>query len=880
MIDVKIISKPKSNGTGGGSTGITAGTPAYSNLAAKEAAHAAKADLAKKAEEAEHAKVSDEATHAVEATHALTADSAKESEHAKEADHAQEADNANKWDGHEFSDYLDQALRTIDSVRFSEVVSNLLRNVGSFVPGMLGSGYGLRMENGIAKLDIDEITVRQTMRVMELLIEKVRSVGGELVVTAANGKVATVSDNADNWLLTFEEGGGDFVEGDYIRCQVFTLNRQKNYWVRVAFVSGGTVAILKSDSGWQGSLPESGDEVVLMGSEISDRQGAVVVSATDDGTPRVDVLGGLNGRNTTGKLRARLGRLDGIRDDNYPADGQPQGYGLYSDNAYLRGTFLLRTGQDINTWVEVTEGRVRSVVDSLRNDLMGGRGMLKNTMFSEGLRYWKTSGTSRFLRMGNRWIWGNDMPFVRKDKAAGLTQDAGRTVVRLKAGSIVQRNTDFAVHPDFDADMQGNPIPQNIRLSFFYKVSEPGRLSGGIVNGNTRTDYEPLTINAALGVSDSYQRFDAVGMWDGSGDFQLTFTGDMYLYMLILDQDGIDILEGRYRTLFEQSDRLVRLTAGIYDKDENALKESGLLIRPEGSGIYAQTADGNLALIGVATQKDGKTVIQLKADNIQLEGIVTANGNFKVLADGSIEAKNGKFTGMVNASEGKIAGFTISGNGLTNQGNDGRFSNDAYIIFRNDAHGCFAGIGGNILPASTGVRGVARFENEDESDQWGLGRNYGIIASARGADTNVALAILGGCISGLAVRTLSTSISQTISRDVVSVACLNKEEITLTLPEMQPYDDGHVVKIKNLNGSKVNIKPGKCWVKEYNDSTMRMELKQYNTYIHADRGEHFTSDKPDDLEANGDATEYVFHRDLGNSTNRGCWIQYKHPRDW
>ena len=882
MIDVKIISKPKSNGTGGGSTGITAGTPAYSNLAAKEAAHAAKADLAKKAEEAEHAKLADEATHAVEASHALLADSAGASDHAKEADHALEADNADKWDGAEKSDYIDQPVKTTDRVSFAEVVSNLLRNIGSFVPGLLGSGFGLRMEDGIAKLDVDQLTVRQAMRVMELIIEKVRSVGGELVATAANGKVATVTDGDDSWLLTFEEGGGDFVEGDYMRCQVFTLTHRKSYWVRVAYVSGGTVAVLKSDSGWQGSLPEVGDEVVLMGSDVKDRQGAVVISATDDGTPRVDVLGGLDGRSTAGKLRARLGRLDGIRDDNYPVDGQPQGYGLYSDNAYLRGTFLLRTGQDINTWVEVTEGRVRSVVDSLRNDLVGGRGMLSNTLFAEGLKQWAASGKARFYKLGSRWIWAKDMPYSQKNKAAGVTEDEGRTVVRLNGGSVVQKNADFAVHPTFEKDANGATIPQKVRLSFYYKVVKAGRLTGGLVDGNTKVGYEPLTIDMQMGVTTGYQRFDAVGMWDGSGDFRLNFSGEMCLYMLVLDQDGVDVLEARYRTLFEQSDRLIRLTAGIYDHDEKALRESGLLIRPEGSGIYAQTADGKLALIGVATQKDGKTLIQLTADNIRLEGIVTANGNFKVLADGSIEAKNGTFTGKVNASEGKIAGFTISGSGLTNRGEDGKFSNDAYIIFRNDAHGCFAGIGGNVLPSSSGVRGVARFENEDESDQWGLGRNYGIIASAKGSDTNIALAILGGCISGLAVRTQAISSSQAIGRDVVSVACLNKEEITLTLPEMQPYDDGHVVKIKNLNGSKVNIKPGKCWVKEYNDSTMRMELKQYNTYIHADRGEHFTVDKPDDLEASGDATEYVFHRDLLNSdgTLRGCWVQYKHPRDW
>lgn len=60
--------------------------------------------------------------------------------------------------------------------------------------------------------------------------------------------------------------------------------------------------------------------------------------------------------------------------------------------------------------------------------------------------------------------------------------------------------------------------------------------------------------------------------------------------------------------------------------------------------------------------------IKLKAKQITLEGLVTANGNFKILSDGSIEAINGKFTGEINADKGKISsdleveGMNVSGN--------------------------------------------------------------------------------------------------------------------------------------------------------------------------------------------------------------------------
>lgn len=64
--------------------------------------------------------------------------------------------------------------------------------------------------------------------------------------------------------------------------------------------------------------------------------------------------------------------------------------------------------------------------------------------------------------------------------------------------------------------------------------------------------------------------------------------------------------------------------------------------------------------------------ILLKAKNINLEGLVTANGNFKILEDGSIEATNGKFAGEINADSGKISsdleveGLNVSGDITTN----------------------------------------------------------------------------------------------------------------------------------------------------------------------------------------------------------------------
>ena len=110
--------------------------------------------------------------------------------------------------------------------------------------------------------------------------------------------------------------------------------------------------------------------------------------------------------------------------------------------------------------------------------------------------------------------------------------------------------------------------------------------------------------------------------------------------------------------------KLIKIAAQNFDNDGKVIAESGILTTSQMTGMYAIDSDGNLrAFVGA-----GQEGVKIKADHIQLEGIVTANGNFKILEDGSIETVNGKFTGEVNATSGKIGGFIIGANSITAEG--------------------------------------------------------------------------------------------------------------------------------------------------------------------------------------------------------------------
>lgn len=738
MIDIKVIKKPKNEGST--SALRTSGT-AYGGMAVKEAAHAAKADIAELAKEAVHATDSDhavEADHSKEADHAVNAD---ESKHALEANHAKEADNADKWDFHEFDDYLNQPVRKTDGVTFDSVTSDSIRSAGQFVDGLLGAGFQLwKGEDGRTYLTVDKLTVRQTMAVLELLIEKVRSVGGQICVSAANGRIKTVEESGEHYLITFEQENM-FVQHDLVRCQTFTGKDMRSYWVEVTDVTETGIVVVKEE--FEGVEPKEGDECVLMGNTANtDRQNMVLISATEDGQPRVDVMDGVSGKTFDNALRARLGNLDGIKDDKFPADRQPRGNGLYADNAYMKGTFVLETGEDVKTRFEITDGKVQSAIDSVRNDFLSEKGYLNNPTFASGLEKWNSENETVFFLVGNKWIWANGAALSKKGDGASVVTDMGRKVVRIRNKYIRQKHENLRFVPTFPTNSAGKKEALPVYLSFFYRCAKSGTLKIGFENVDKTgfADFNSMEVSEEIAATGGYVQYTCSGLWNGTGDFKLAFDGDIYLYMLVLSTDKIEALTYKYKTLFEQSERLVKISAAVYDKDERALEETGLIVTSKVSGLYAIDVDGNLKSF-VGAGQDG---VKIKASNIQLEGLVTANENFKILEDGSIEAKNGKFTGEIESYKGTIGGFTI-GNGrigseATQSGEGGPLAiysnffrvggNDGYVMFGND-----------VIPGTAGgaFTATGRIVNEHPNTHGNYGldqANYGLFIHVSGGTKN------------------------------------------------------------------------------------------------------------------------------------------------
>lgn len=642
------------------------------------------------------------------------------------------------------------------------VIRELLRST-KFVDGMFGEGWRLWIDKltGLSNLTIDKVTIRQSLVAMELLIEKVRSIGGQFIVSAANGKIKTVEKAGDNYIITFEQDN-TFTAHDLMRCAVLSGTQMRGYWVEIAEADNEKITVPVSE--FDGAEPMEGDECVLMGNTGNPlRQNLISISATEDGQPRVDVMDGISGKNFNDCLRVRLGNLDGINDNRFPMDNQPHGNGLYGDNVYLVGTFLLTTGEDILTKFEIVEGKITSAVEGLRTDFTSDKSYLDNASFGDGLNKWDTENEATFFLLGNRWIWANDAALSSKTNYASVRVDDGRTTVFIRNKYILQKRENFRSVPEYkDTNLDGEKIPEAVYLSFFYKCTKAGRLQVTFENAD-KTGFENFNmfaIDEELEETDGYITFNRAGLWNGTGDFKLSFTGDIFLYMLILSTDRAESLAFRYKTLFEQSEKLLRIAAtnfdnngkpiqssqivtkadmnliasGLYDDNGNLAKGAGLVTTADANKMFAFDKEGNL----VSFIEQTAASIKIKASQITFEGLITANSYFKILENGSIEAEN------ANIKNGKIGGFILAngriGTEATAHGNGGGLAiyedffrvggKDGYVMFGND-----------VIPGSAGgaFTATGRIVNNHPNSgaSWGYDQaNYGLFISVSGGTKN------------------------------------------------------------------------------------------------------------------------------------------------
>lgn len=365
-----------------------------------------------------------------------------------------------------------------------------------------------------------------------------------------------------------------------------------------------------------------------------------------------------------------------------------------------------------------------------------------------------------------------------------------------------------------------------------------------------------------------------------------------------------------------------------YFNDDGSIKNTaGLVTTSAYAGLFLQAMQDN----GVMTSADMSLYVtkdsggyitnaKIKADRIILEGAITANETFKIDTDGYMQASGGTIGGFeIGSNHIGTAKKTTSGSGGTDIG----YGTEGLMSLYNDSI-IFNGKNRQAILGQWSALGTPIMMRITDEVQDLMGR-YGAFISVRGSTTqNTALEIGGGHVAGFNTKTLvsafayvtqtsaptrlNVNLDRTIGSAFISTQYhwrakatdsngkevdyqTKTRDVYVYLPEMNHYDDGHVIHIKRGTNSSNNvyIVPGKSKNLLYaNGFGGYYTTETGNTYILYDNNSYATSSEPLKIESEGDAMTFIYFKDLQLSvtknnittTYKGCWVQWKNPRTW
>lgn len=193
---------------------------------------------------------------------------------------------------------------------------------GDYISGLLGAGMKLGRYSGTedSYLEIDRLLVRKIAYFAELMIERVKHAGGQIMLTPASmicskvemydekGNVTTDKYRCVYYRCYFEKYDGtkaiynEFEVGDQARCQTFNIEAgtykdvsNQYYWRKVVNVGDDFIDLSASDCDLGSLAPKEGDHIIQLGHESDpERQNAILLSAYGENTPSITKYAGID----------------------------------------------------------------------------------------------------------------------------------------------------------------------------------------------------------------------------------------------------------------------------------------------------------------------------------------------------------------------------------------------------------------------------------------------------------------------------------------------------------------------------------------------------------------------------------------------------------
>lgn len=228
-----------------------------------------------------------------------------------------------------------------------------------FSTGALGTGLCLKMdENGDSYIEVDRMLVRKVAEFIQLVIQEIKHVGGQIILTPASMSCVKVEDKGDCYRCYFTATDGEktvenqFVVGDFARAQTFNVKEGVNenvkntyYWRLVTGVGDDYIDLSKTDCDAGSTVPAAGDEIVQLGNRNDvARQAAIILSAYGNDAPYFKMYRGINSYKLDGKEFASFSR----KEVNIIAD-----------------VFKWSSGESVKDYIDGSVGEVQDKVDEV-----------------------------------------------------------------------------------------------------------------------------------------------------------------------------------------------------------------------------------------------------------------------------------------------------------------------------------------------------------------------------------------------------------------------------------------------------------------------------------------------------------------------------------
>lgn len=484
-----------------------------------------------------------------------------------------------------------------------------------FVAGFL-TGKGWRLKNepienaaGVLEnkynLELDNLIVRGSMRIFEMIISQLLGENDNRIFTAMM-EVDHFDAESGRVYLDTKEGRmyNSFRKGDYIMVQQYNgLPSEendhyvtKNYELLVKEV--GTegegedrlawVTFENFTSSMAGATPEKlitkRDTFVRVDNvSDTDRKGIIQVMTVGSDTPYIDIVHGMK-TNPDSALKGRIGNLKGIR---HPILGQLKGFGEYLNNLYAVGEFVLsRTGESIDTKFQVLENMFSSRFSKTSYELTNEKNYLENGQFLEQITDsenkiiagWDIDTTDEsvfWFDASGLPVMVNGNPTASGNRKVSLEKVDGRQILRVQNCGIRQKNALIkqpGTHKEYVAGEKSSAelppteagytdVQDKLYISVRIYAKTAGKLTIGFadceeVRGKQNT-LQQRTVNVAY--SGAWKTIPIEGVWNGTGDFVIQYTGDCYLAIASLTDEPLSELSKTVSTQIVQTANNIKL---------------------------------------------------------------------------------------------------------------------------------------------------------------------------------------------------------------------------------------------------------------------------------------------------------------------------------